>query len=235
MEELCTHAMVPQVTIESVDEATVSFWTRSGSKTGDPNERLRRLFTVPLSELWTAPIPGRPLAVELKAGATGPLYLSRAGWDTTTADGFQIFGAANAVFKEPACLGAPQLHDELAVIPSRLLVHGFVESQSEPIQIDLLGPEAAEAQDVQWNGAEFIEIRLITNGNGQGATVKLWPTQIVVHGCAASAPTSMGQVDLLDSELAGHTQRIQFEKRGTAISLVLTQDGFGAFHVIPGM
>jgi hypothetical protein len=236
MEELCTHAMVPQVTIESVDEATVSFWTRSGSKTGDPNERLRRLFTVPLSELWTAPIQGRPVAVELKAGATGPLYLSRAGWDTTTADGFQIFGAANAVFKEPLCLGAEVFHDHLTVIPSKLLVHGFVEGEAEPIQIDLLGPQAAEAQDVRWNGAEYIEIQLTEDGNGRSAgTVKVWPTQFVVHGCAAAAPTSAGQVDLLDAELAGHEQRIQFDKRGTTISLVLTQDGFGAFHVIPGM
>ena len=90
-------------------------------------------------------------------------------------------------------------------------------------------------QDVQWNGAEFIEIRLTANGNGQVGVVKVWPTQIVVRGCAAAAPTTLGEVDLLDTELAGHTQRIRFDKRGTAISLVLTQDGFGAFHVVPGM
>ena len=235
MEEQCNHAMVPQVTIDSVDETKVSFWTRSGSKTGDPNERLRRLFTVPLSELWTAPIPGQPAQVQLKAGATGPLFLSRAGWETTSADGFQIFGAANASFKIPDCLGAGPMHDELAVIPRQLLVHGFLEGQSEPIRIDLLGPEVAEAQDVQWNGAEFIEIRLMANGDGQSGSMRMWPTQIVVLGCAAATPTTVGEIDLLDSELAGHTQRIQFDKRGTAISLVLTQDGFGAFHVIPGM
>jgi hypothetical protein len=235
MEEQCNHAMVPQVTIESVDATTVSFWTRSGSKTGDPNERLRRLFTVPRSELWMAPVPGLPTQVELKPGATGPLYLSRTGWEAATSDGFQIFGAENAQFKFPDCLGAGPLHDKLAVIPRELLVHGFVDGQAEAIRIDLLGPDVAEAQDVQWNGAEFIEIRLIANGNGQSGSLKLWPTQILVRGCAASAPTTVGEVDLLDTELAGHTQRIQFDKRGTAISLVLTQDGFGAFHVIPGM
>lgn len=231
--EDCTHAMVPQVTIQSVDDTSVSFWTRSDSKTGDPNERLRRLFKVARSELWTAPIPGRPTAVELVPGATGPLYLSRAGWETTSADGFPIFGAANAVFKEPACLGAGQFQDELSVIPHRLLVHGFVDGDSERIEIDLLGPDAAEAQDVRWNGAEVIEIRL--NGAKAGTTLKLWPTQIVVHGSAVADPTSSGQVDLLDSELAGHAQHISFSRRGSAISLVLTQDGFGAFHVVPGM
>src|SRR4051812_48261124 len=112
MEAQCNHALVPQVTIESVDSTTVSFWTRSDSKTGDPNERLRRLFKVARAELWTAPIPGQLPAVELVPGATGPLYLSRAGWETTTRDGFQIFGVANAQFKFPECLGAGPLHDE---------------------------------------------------------------------------------------------------------------------------
>ena len=233
MEEECTHAMVPQVTIESVSETAVSFWTRSDSKTGDPNERLRRLFKVARSELWTAPIPGRPTPVELKPGATGPLYLSRAGWETTTPDGFQIFGAVNAQFKEPACLGAAQLHDELSVIPHRVLVHGFVDGEAELVQIDLLGPDVAEAQDVRWNGAEVIEIRL--NGVNAGTMLKLWPTQIIVHASAVADPMSSGEVDLLDSELAGHAQHIRFSQRGSAISLVLTQDGFGAFHVVPGM
>jgi hypothetical protein len=233
MEEQCTHAMVPQVTIETVDDTSVSFWTRSDSKTGSANERLRRLFKVARSELWTAPIPGRPLAVELKPGATGPLYLSRAGWETTSTDGFPIFGATNAQFKEPACLGAAELHEELSVIPQRVLVHGFADGQSELIEIDLLGPDAAEVQDVRWNGAEAIEIRL--NGVNAGTTLKLWPTQIIVHGSAMADPTSSGEVDLLDSELAGHAQHIYFSQRGSAISLVLTQDGFGAFHVVPGM
>src|SRR5206468_7945197 len=116
-------------------------WTRSDSKTGDPNERLRRLFKVARSELWTAPIPGQPAAVELKPGATGPLYLSRAGWEAVTPDGFQIFGAANAQFKLPSCLGVGPMHDELSVIPTKLLVHGFVAGKTEPIEIDLLGPE----------------------------------------------------------------------------------------------
>ena len=233
MEAQCNHALVPQVTIQSVDATTVSFWTRSDSRTGDPNERLRRLFKVARSELWTAPIPGQPASVDLVPGATGPLYLSRAGWEMASQDGFQIFGVANAQFKFPDCLGAGPMHDELSVIPHRVMIHGFVDDQSELIEIDLLGPGAAEVQDVRWNGAEVIEIQL--NGVNAGTTLKLWPTQIIVHGSAVADPTSAGAVDLLDSELAGHAQHIHFIQRGGAISLVLTQDGFGAFHVVPGM
>jgi len=234
--------MVPQVTISSVDAQSVSFWTRSDSKTGDPNERLRRLFTVGVKEVWTAPIPGQPAPVVMKPGATGPLFLSRTGWQTTTPDGFHILGAGTdaVVFKLPECLAASPFQGDLQVIPSKLLVQGYPEGETELIRIDLLGPSAAESQDLQWNGADYLEIRLAgpaANGSpaAPGATVKLWPTQIVVSGAAQSAPMIAGEVDLLDGNLAAHAQHIQFARRGTPISLVLTQNGFGAFHVVPGM
>lgn len=241
-ELLCTHAMVPQVTIESVDAQNVSFWTRSDSKTGDPNERRRRLFTVAVADVWTAPIPGQPAPVAMKPGATGPLYLSQTGWQTTTPDGFPILGAGTdaVVFKFPECLAAGPLQASLVVIPSQLVVRGYEEGNDAPLQIDLLGPEAADSQDLEWNGADYLEIRLAgdaasgSNGASHG-TVKLWPTEIVVTGSAKSAPMLSGQVDLLDGELAGHGQHIQFDRRGAEISLVLTQDGFGEFHVVPGM
>lgn len=236
-QELCTHAMVPTVTIESVDATTVSFWTRSASQTGDPAEQLRRLFKVRRDELWTAPIPGFPPPVALRPGATGPLYLSKAGWQTTTPDGFQIFGAASAVFKLPVCLGPADAFDRLSVIPSKLVVQGYAHDTDELVEIDLLGPDAADAQDVRWNGSEPVEIRL-RNGHGARAhvaAVKLWPIHIVVAGSAASAPAVPGEVDLLDVELAAPEQHLQFHRRGAAVELALTQDGFGAFHVIPGM
>lgn len=241
----CSHAMIAQVTIDSVDSQNVSFWTRSDSKTGDPNERLRRLFTVAVSEVWTAAIPGQPTPVAMQAGASGPLYLSKTGWQTTTPDGYHIFGITSADFKFPSCLAAGSYQDNLTVIPSELVVTGYREGQggqSEPFQIDLLGPEAAESQDIRWDGAEYLEIRLAANGSQAApapgtvnGTIKVWPTRIMVTGSAKSAPKLAGQVDLLDSELAGHAQHIQFDRRGTEISLVLTQDGFGAFHVVPGM
>lgn len=238
VQELCTHAMVPQVTIESVDAQNVSFWTRSDSKTGDPNERRRRLFTVALKEVWTAPIPGQPAPVVMKPGATGPLILSRTGWQTTTADGFHILGAGTdaVVFKLPECLAASPFQGDLQVVPSKLLVHGYPEGETELIEIDLLGPDAAESQDLRWNGADYLEIRLAEPAeNGSTAAIKLWPTQILVSGSAQSALTLPGEVDLLDGTLAAHAQHIQFARRGMPISLILTQNGFGAFHVVPGM
>jgi hypothetical protein len=239
----CTHAMVSQVTIESVNDQTVSFWTRSDSKTGDPNERLRRLFTVSVKEVWTAPIPGQPAPVEMKPGATGPLFLSRTGWQATTPDGFHILGAGTdaVAFKLPACLAAGPFQGDLTVIPSKLLVQGYLEGKQELVQIDLLGPDAAESQDLQWHGSEYVEIRMAeqaANGSsavGHDGTVKVWPTQIIVSGSARSAPATRGEVDLLDGNLAAHGQHIQFARRGLPISLVLTQNGFGAFHVVPGM
>ncbi len=239
----CNFAMVPQVTIESVDAQNVSFWTRSDSKTGDPSERLRRLFKVAVTEVWTAPIPGQPAPVAMKPGATGPMYLSRTGWQTTTPDGFHILGAGTDAisFKFPECLAAGPLQASLVVIPSQLVVKGYEVGKDEPFQIDLLGPEAAESQDLEWNGAEYLEIRMADHAaNGSDATerpgtVKVWPTEIVVAGRAKSTPLLSGVVDLLDGELAGHEQRIQFDRRGNEISLILTQDGFGAFHVVPGM
>lgn len=238
VQELCTHAMVPQVTIESVDAQNVSFWTRSDSKTGDPNERRRRLFTVALKEVWTAPIPGQPAPVVMKPGATGPLILSRTGWQTTTPDGFHILGAGTdaVVFKLPECLAASPFQGDLQVVPSKLLVHGYPEGETELIEIDLLGPDAAESQDLRWNGADYLEIRLAEPAaNGSAAAIKLWPTQILVSGSAQSALTLPGEVDLLDGTLAAHAQHIQFARRGMPISLILTQNGFGAFHVVPGM
>lgn len=234
-EELCNYAMVPQVTIESVNTQNVSFWTRSDSKTGDPSERLRRLFTVAVSEVWTASIPGAPTPVAMKSGISGPLYLSREGWQTTTSDGYHILGAGTdaVVFKYPACLASAPFQGDLVVVPSKLLVEGYPEGETELFQIDLLGPEAAEAQDLQWDGAEYLEIRLAADGDP--VTVKVWPTQIVVTGSARSAPMISGDVDLLDGNFAAHAQHIEFAQRGTPISLVLTQNGFGAFHVVPGM
>lgn len=244
----CTHAMVSQVTIESVNDQTVSFWTRSDSKTGDPNERLRRLFTVSVKEVWTAPISGQPAPVEMKPGATGPLFLSRTGWQATTADGFHILGAGtDAVsFKLPECLAAGPFQGDLQVIPKKLRVLGYPEGTSELIEIDLLGPDAAESQDLRWHGSEYVEIRMsehaangssavLPGGTLPGGTLKVWPTQIVVSGSARSAPAISGEVDLLDGNFAAHGQHIQFARRGMPISLVLTQNGFGAFHVVPGM
>jgi hypothetical protein len=140
------------------------------------------------------------------------------------------------VFKLPECLAASPFQGDLQVVPSKLLVHGYPEGQTELIEIDLLGPDAAESQDLRWNGADYLEIQLAEPAaDGATAAIKLWPTQILVSGSAQSALTPPGEVDLLDGTLAAHAQHIQFARRGMPISLILTQNGFGAFHVVPGM
>src|SRR5882757_3523598 len=71
-------ALVQQVEIEAVDGQTVTYSTRAtpvgGSKTAD--DQLRKTFVSPITEVWTAPIPGAPPPVAMVPGAIGNLYLS---------------------------------------------------------------------------------------------------------------------------------------------------------------
>lgn len=238
----CVVGQVAQVTIATVDNQAVSFWTRSASKSGDPAECLRRLFSVARSQLWTDVISGQPAAVALTPGASGPLYLTEDGWKVTSADGFRIYGADTSanVLKLPSCLGVTEEKQTLTVIPSKVVVQGYPSGQQTLVEIDLLGPEAAESQDIEWLGAEPLAIRIAPSAAHAHAVdakgmLSLWPTRIVVTGCAKSAPLTPGHVDLLDGELADVAQRLTFHKPVGELSLVLTQDGFGAFHVIPGM
>ncbi len=71
---------------------------------------------------------------------------------------------------------------------------------------------------------------------GRGAhaqTVKLWPTRIRVKGAPAIDPSVIGEVDVLDHEMAACNQRIALTRRGAPVTLRLTQDGVNAFHVTP--
>lgn len=236
----CNFAVVPQVTIQAITDKNVSFAVRSTSLSGDSQESLLRTFTVPLSEVYTAPILGAPQAVEMKPGANGPLFLSREGWKARTPDGFGIFGAQEAVYKWPLCAGAPtRLLSQLAVVPRSIRVDGHLEGQTEFFDLELLGPDAAGAQDIDWNGAEYVELRLTEAGArrlhvpSQALTVKAWLTRIVIKGSPVIDPSVSGEVDILDSELADSMQRLTFAKPGAPVTLSLTQDGLGEFHVTP--
>jgi hypothetical protein len=242
MESGGTHAIVEQVKIEAVDGKTVSFATRTASKSGHADDCLLRRFTCPSSEVWAAPIPGAPPPVAMQPGATGNLFLSRAGWATPSIDGYQIFGAdADPVFKYPSGAAGRPAVNPLTVHPSRLVVRGAFEGTSTMLEIDLLGPEGAPPQDIVWYGADCIEVRLTQRGSqrlrgrSEASTLRLWPTQLVVTGAPASDPAILGEVDVLNGELAGRVQHITFAKHGAPISLALTQDGFSAFHVVPGL
>jgi hypothetical protein len=229
---------VLQVTIQEVTDSAVTFAARSAGTAGDRNQSLLRSFTVPLAEVWTAPIAGAPAPVPLRPGASGNLFLSKDGWQTRTPDGFGISGIAT--FKWPLCGAAPsRVIGELGVIPSSIVVHGHLEGETELFELELLGPDADEAQAIEWTSAAMIELRLSPRGaarlgtRSRSTTVKAWPVRILIQGAPTFDPSVPGEVDLLDVELAAEIQQLAFATRGQGIRLALTQDGLGAFHVTP--
>jgi hypothetical protein len=241
MADDCSHAMVQQVTIEAIDATTVTFSTRSASRTGNPDDSLRRRFTTPLAEVWTQPIAGAPPPVAMVPGATGTLFLSRAGWTATSPDGARIFGAGTPlpVFKWPWCAAPPRIVSQLAVVPTSIVVHGHLRGREDFVDVELLGPEAAPRQVIAWNNALDLELQLTAHGAqrlGLGdapIAVKLWPTSILVAGSPTADRTVAGVVDLLDPEQAGWSQHFELGEPGAPIALSLTLDGVSAFHVAP--
>jgi hypothetical protein len=236
----CNFAIVQQVTIESIDDKNVTFTTRSRGPDGSADQNLRRTFTVPLADVYIRPINGAPPPVEMIPGATGNLYLSRDGWQTISADGFKIYGCAEAIFKFPDCAAimTPPL-TRLTVIPTSIIVRGHLPDDSAFYDIELVGPDADDAQDIVWNGVDYIGLHLTARGarrmglGSHAKTVRLWPTKIRIKGSPAIDQAVLGEVDVLDHEMAACTQHIAFSKRGAPVTLRLTQDGVNAFHVTP--
>lgn len=235
----CQAASIKTVKIESVDDKHVTFLTRSASRTGDRHECLLRSFTVPRSEVYTARIKGAAPSVELKKHKVGTLYLSRAGWETRSADGFPIFGKHAAQFKQPDCAAAStRLLTDLRVIPTSILVRGHLEGQSEFFDLELLGPDAAQAQAIDWSGADYLDVRLTPRGTKRlhlkpRTVARIWPVSIVVKGSPAVDQAVSGEVDLLSDDLADGAQRLEYASRGDAIRVSLTQAGINAFHLTP--
>ncbi|HEX2691518.1 MAG TPA: hypothetical protein VHN14_33130 [Kofleriaceae bacterium] len=236
--------LVPQVKIAALDDKNVSFSTRSASQSGDPRESLLRTFTVPATEVYTTPIPGAPAAVKMQAGAMGPLYLSGEGWKTATSDGFGIYGADQVPIKYPLEAAIPSAPlTKLTVIPTSIWIHGQLQGQGQGstgfFDLELLGKDAQASQDIVWNSADYIELRLTEQGvrrlhlKSHATTVKVWPVKIVIKGSPTIDRAMVGEVDILDGEMADSAQRFAFAKHGSPITLSLTPDGVDAFHVTP--
>lgn len=235
----CKFAIV-QATIERVDDTMVTFTARGVSAAGDADHFLRKTFTVPLAEVYTAPIDGAPTPVAMTPGAAGSLYLSRTGWGMRSSDGYNLFGSDRVIFKYPKCAGiATPVLTQLRVLPTSIVVRGQLEGDDALFDIELLGFEAATSQNVTWNSAELIQLRLTSKGarrlRGESSevVVRIWPTQIIVKGAPEIDPTLSGEVDILNVEMAGEHQCIVFEEPGSPVTLSLTQDGVTAFHVTP--
>lgn len=236
----CNHASTQPVKIEGVDDKNVSFSTRSASLSGDPHESLLRTFTVPLAELYTKPIKGTPPPVELAKGRVGCLYLSRAGWEIKSPDGFNLYGKDQVLFKIPDCAAATvRLLTNLSVIPTSIIVRGHLEGETEFFDVELLGPDAAESQAIHWNGADYVDVRLTSRGarrlrlQSRSTTAKIWPISINIKGAPAIDQAVSGAVDVLRHEMADGNQAIVFGKPGAPVTLCLTQDGVSAFHLTP--
>jgi hypothetical protein len=237
------YGMVAQVKIETVDDKTVTFTTRSASKSGDPDERLLRAFTCPISEIYTQPIAGAPLPVPLTPGAEGPLYLSGAGWQITSDDGYQIYGAGTPIaqLKYPDDGAGLEFVGDLTVIPSSIVVRGMLKGGRTFFDFELLGPDTTAAQHILWNGVGYLVVHLTPRGARylqlpeQTEIAEIWPTKITVTGAPSSDPAVSGSVDVLDSKRASQHQEFAFAVHGEPIRLSLTQAGFAAFHAIPGM
>jgi hypothetical protein len=236
----CNFAIVQQVTIESIDDKNVVFTTRGSGPAGSADQNLRKTFTVSVADVYTLPIDGAPAPVAMVPGATGNLYLSRSGWQATTHDGFKIFGCTQAIFKFPHCAGiTTPVITRLAVVPASVVVRGHLPGESVFFDIELAGPDAGEAQDIVWNGVDYIALHLTARGarrmglGAQARTVQLWPTKIRIKGSPVVDRTLVGEVDILNNEKAACTQHIAFAKHGAPVTLRLTQDGVNAFHVTP--
>lgn len=222
----CPFAIVESVTIVKVTQDTVTFSTRSAG--AEERQRLLRNFTCPRTEILTRQPNGGPQPVALIRGATGKLYLSRTGWETT-ADGFRIYGAGTAavVFKWPLCLAVPVPRiSTLQVVPTSIVIRGFLTGTQNLVSFELFSSECADSQTINWNGAQDIEIKLART------TITMWPTSIVVRGAPTSQPDVPGRADILERELAAPVQRLQFDRASPAVSLELTQDGISRFHVV---
>lgn len=234
-EDKCDFGLVQEVTIEAVSAVAVTFSTR-GDGSGTPDDRLRKSFVVPRSEVHDGPFADAPSPVALVPGAIGALFLSRVGWQTRSVDGYSIYGLTQVVYKFPVCAAPTQLRSQLAVVPHGITVRGQIEGKGALVDIDLFGPDAAEAQAFRWGGSGDITVQLSEHGArrlGVAQSVKLWPTRIAVKGSPAFDPAVKGEVDLLDDEVATGTQEISYSRRGAPVLLWLTADGVNAFHVTP--
>jgi hypothetical protein len=237
------YGMVPQVRIDRVDDMTVAFTTRSASRSGDADERLLRQFVCPLSEVATQPMPNAPAPVAMQAGAMGPLFLTAAGWQTKSADGYQLYGVGTPIarIKYPDDGAILEFAGDLAVVPSSIVVHGTLAGATGFVDIELLGPDAAEGQHIAWTGAAYIALQLTPHGAkrlhlpAHVQTAEVWPTRIAITASPVSDPSVSGTVDILDSHLAAQAQDIAFARHHEPIRLTLTQNGFAALHTMPGM
>jgi hypothetical protein len=242
----CPYALTfHEVTITDVSADIVTFVTRSAG----PGEvqRLLRRFTCRRSVdgvpqiLLELPAEAPPHITRLERMETGRLCLHRDVW-TTTSDGFQIYGAGThaIVFKYPQCLPELIPISTLRVDATSIRVTGFVAAIEGQQVIELLGPDCAASQTIDWTGAGNVSIALSPQGvrrfnlPASTTSVEVWPTLMVVAGKPAADPEVDGDADILHAEHAAGLQKLHIQGPTPRVSLELTPRGFAEFHVVPG-
>lgn len=242
MSDDCPFALtIEEVEVTNVSSNHVTFKTRSDG----PQEVdcLLREFTCARDKIRLNLPPSAPPHIEvLQIGALGRLCLHEDVWQSTS-QGFPIHAAGTGavVFKYPICLAIPSPHiSTLQVVPTSVLVKGFVTGIAEAQDIELLGSDCADSQNIEWNGARNIRIGLSTEGAQRfnlppsATSIEMWPIRLVVAGSPATEPDRHGTANILNAELAAGTQTLQFERSAPQVAPRLTQTGCSRFHVVPG-
>lgn len=227
----CLYATVKMVRIDNVTNEDLTFSTRSSADD-------YQSFTVSLDHVLFAPPTDSLEPAALEPGAIGPLYLSRGGWQVTGNRGGALYKAGDdnyVLFKYPICKPW-RLLAYLRVTPTKITVKGVDLATTLPVVIDVLGADAAPAQDLDWTAAAPIVVRLSNAGaaaNGGRDLVMVWPQQIIVEGASIKKPNSRAKVDVLDVANGDFVQRLKWSERGAPIDLRLSSTGFGLFKVTP--
>lgn len=239
----CPYALTNHhVTITNVVADDITFRTRSD----DSTDQETRAFTCKRSQILPSATQSLPAdapahITQVQQGASGLLCLHRDAWQTTSG-GHRIYGAGstNVIFKYPNCFDvASRFLATLQVVPTRIFVTGFVTGIDGLQGIELLGSDCGDAQTIDWNGARNVSIQLSAEGAERFAlpasttTIDVWPTSMLVAGSPTAAPEVSGKADILIGELAAGRQTLQFQRAAPRVSLELSQDGFGRFHVVP--
>lgn len=231
MLEPCLYATVKMVRVDGVTDTQITFSSRSSADNYES-------FTVGLDQLLVDPPTDAPTPVALTPGAIGYLYLSRDGWTTKSASGAALYKAGDlnyVLFKWPLCRPY-RLLAYLQVKPTKIVVEGTNLATGAPIAIDVLGVDAAPAQDLDWSAAAPIVVKLsgaAAAANGGQDFLMIWPKRIVVEGASLQKPHISASLDVLDVMFGDFTQHLTWSEPGAPIDLKLSTTGFGRFKVTP--
>jgi hypothetical protein len=216
----CPYAIVQQVSITSFQGTQIKFQTRT-------QKNALAEYTASTDQVLASPPTGAPTPVPWTPGAVGNLYLNRTAWDAAEANpngGLYAYNIPGAVlFKYPQCAPFRGI-EPLDVVPTSIEV-----TDAGGKVYDLLGPDVAPTQQIAWNAATNIGIKLKT-----GEVKQIWPVKITVSGSPKAFPNIRGggPVDILDIEHGDFLQTLSWQNPKDPVTLRLNERGFEAFKIV---